>query len=129
MELIEFKQMKHYDIIEYEYEWLCGRGDARISPFLIPFVGDLNDETFQAVVLKTEDEEVAAAIFRGDHELYGMDKQTFMQEAQAGRIAAFNDLVLQKDINSAVYLYLSHCRVSHYDYFHDVVNAPVRSVW
>lgn len=129
MDVIEFKRMRYYNTIEYEYMNLCERGDCRPSLFFIPFVGDLNKEVIQSVEMKMADNLINEAIGRGDYEIYGMDKLTFQNEAYTGRIEGFRNLIPQLDINTSVYNFLTNLNISHTDYFGDVVNSPVRCVW
>lgn len=131
MELIEFKKMRYYDVIELEYINLCDRAGDELhsSPFYIPFFGDICKEVFESATLETADNLIKEAMCRGDYEIYGMEPEIFLREAQSGNIEGFRDTIPIRDIQGAIYLYLSHNTVSHLDYFHDVVNPPVRSVW
>lgn len=131
MELVEFKKMRYYDVIETEYINLCERGgdELRSSPFYIPFFGDLCKEVFESVTLETADNLIEEAMLRGDYEIYGMEPQLFLHYAQSGQIGDFRDTVPIKDIQAAIYCYLVHNNVSHLDFFYDVINPPVRSVW
>lgn len=130
MELMQFKQFVYFDTINDEYVNLCDRSeDWKSSPFYIPFVGDLNKEVFQSVELDTAEKLMEEAQLRGDYEIYGMDPKTFLIEAQRGAIEGFRNTIPTKEINLAVFMHLNHFHVSHLDYFLDVINPPVRSVW
>lgn len=129
MDLITFKQMPYYDIIEFEYENLCGRGDSRATSFLVPFIGDLNKEVLESVELAKADQLVKEAVGRGDYEIYGMDRRLFLAEAYRGSIEGFRNTIPFESITEAVFAYLVYCNVAHFDYWRDFINSPVRCVW
>lgn len=130
MDLILFKKLPYFDVIQSEYIILCERGgELHSSPFHIPFVGDLNKDVLQSVESETADKLIEEAHFRGDFEIYGMDLQQFLAEAYSGTIEGFRNTIPFRDIQEAVFTYLIHGNVSHLDYYYDVINPPVRSVW
>jgi hypothetical protein len=123
------KELPYADEIEYEYRMLCGRGDSRISPYIVPFIGDLNKEVWTTAEPEYASQLIMEACGRNDNELYGMDKHDFIKAAHRGDIQGFRSILPHKDISYGVYLYLNTLHVSHTDFFEDIVNSPIKCVW
>lgn len=130
-ELIEFKRLPYFNVIQYEYIYLIERAESELSSssFIIPFVGDLNKDVLESVEMDMADRLIEAAHERGDYEIYGMEPNKFLIEAYQGTIEGFRNTIPFTEIKEAVFLYLTACNISHFDFFHDVINPPVRSVW
>lgn len=133
MELMEhkadYRALMYGPTIVREYEILCERGESGSSPYWVPFVGELNKEVLQTAEFNEAEDLIKAAVLRREHEIYGIDPKAFLIEAYKGTIAGFRNTLPQREINYAVFIFLTTMYVSHTDYYDDIVHSPIRSVW
>ena len=117
--------------ITMEYCHLMGRCRSGVSPFYVPHVHDLVEETLRTVTLDTHNRMVQEAVATRQYELYGMEKKDFVREALAGDLYGFEMKLPIKAaaMQDEVINYIIGHSVSYTNYDDIIVNYPALKVW
>ena len=119
------------DDITMEYCHITGRCITGSSPFHLPYIGDIVEETLRTLTLESHNRIVQEAVANRTYELYGMEKRNFVREALSGTLSGFamklpiSAVVLQEEVADYLFNYF----VSFTGYDEMIVNSPVKQVW
>lgn len=126
-----YQSFPHSNVISTEYYFLCNRASEGTSEYEVPYIGELMQETWQSVDRDTIERSIQEATFRKDYEIFGMERDDFLNKAYRNEVPGFEpEMVLMMDIEKAVFRYLRAHYICFTDYDGSIVNSPIGSgVW